>query len=110
MNANRGAGHTLTLTSAEGRWSVLYDGQPLCAGTTEASARAILDKERAKIPGAKVERWDGDAGRDVPLVDPIADCARELAEAEQNAGELAELPFSLTPTHERRTPHTRGLF
>lgn len=41
---------------------------------------------------------------------PIEAVAEEIARAEASAPPLADVPFSLTPTHERRTPHTNRLF
>lgn len=45
-----------------------------------------------------------------PGPDPVAAVAEEIAHAEANAGELAEVPYSLTPECERRTPKNGGLF
>lgn len=67
---------TLTLSvstsESDGKrvWSVLYQGQPLCAQTTEERARKVLADARRKMPRVPVTLWDGDAGKETPLSNP----------------------------------------
>jgi len=61
------------------RWQVMYQGQPICAETTEDRARTVLADARKKLPHAQVVMWDGDSGKETPLTNPRRRPLKRLA-------------------------------
>lgn len=48
------------LSTSEGLWRVIVDGQPLCRDTDEANARACAARYKIDISHGRV--WNGDKG------------------------------------------------
>ena len=49
------------VSRSEGRWRVIYQGSPLCADTTEESARRVYALHRGLKHPAVPAVWNGDA-------------------------------------------------
>ena len=52
--------HTSHLSTSDGHWSVIHQGQSMCANTTESRARDVARKFKLDISHGRV--WDGDVG------------------------------------------------